>query len=164
MGLRSLGSAENHDNRDQSRSIVFQGDAISQPTAGGLSGRVVNDDAADESRTSDNGSDEQTVIGGEDGPHASHLDESSPWAITEEGEELRREMMLREVERIQRTNFAHFMLLCLVPTSLLLIVLSSVLGDDDACAGAPASCANEPRAFINAFTTRCICDAIQAEP
>mmetsp|Transcript_11131 Transcript_11131/g.23466 ORF Transcript_11131/g.23466 Transcript_11131/m.23466 type:complete len:185 (-) Transcript_11131:147-701(-) len=79
-------------------------------------------------------------------------------------EERRREAILNEIERSQRSNFFHFCLLCLIPTSLLLIVVASVLGENGDCSGYPTSCANEPRSFINAFTTRCICDAVIAEP
>lgn len=79
-------------------------------------------------------------------------------------EERRREAIRNEIERSQRSNFVHFVLLCLVPTSLLLIVVASVLGESDACSGYPTTCANEPRSFINAFTTRCICDAVVAKP
>ena len=78
-------------------------------------------------------------------------------------EDRRRQALLSDIERNQRSNFIHFILLCLVPTSLLLIVVASIVGENDNCSGFPTSCANEPRTFINAFTTRCICDAVVAE-
>jgi len=114
------------------------------------------------------GDDDQTVIGasGEDAFDAFFSEErgggvGAPWSSSEEEDALRRDAMRREVERVQRTNFAHFLLLCLIPTSLLLIVLASVLGDNGGCVGGPVSCVNEPRMFVNAFTTRCICDAVE---
>jgi hypothetical protein len=52
------------------------------------------------------------------------------------------------------------MMLCLIPTSLLCVVLFTVLGEDDDCESLATTCKNEPRTFVNAFTTRCVCDAI----
>jgi hypothetical protein len=72
----------------------------------------------------------------------------------------RRNVLLRELQRLQRTSFIHFMALCLIPTSLLFIVLATVLADDEQCESLATTCEKEPRTFINAFTTRCICDAI----
>lgn len=79
-------------------------------------------------------------------------------------EERRREALIGEIQRSQRSNFVHFLLLCLVPTSLLLIVVASVVGESNECEGFPINCSAEPRTFINAFTSRCICDAVIAEP
>ena len=80
-------------------------------------------------------------------------------------ERRRHSAVLRELERTQRSNSSHFVLLCLVPTSLLLIVTVSVVGDIDECAGSLNNdpykvCANEPKTFVNVFTTRCICEAV----
>lgn len=64
-------------------------------------------------------------------------------------------------------SFIHFMILCLIPTSLLFIVIATVLGEDEECESAATTCEKEARTFINAFTTRCVCDAIsvaRAEP
>ena len=44
-------------------------------------------------------------------------------------EERRREALLGEIQRSQKSNFVHFLMLCLVPTSLLLIVVASVVGE-----------------------------------
>ena len=80
-------------------------------------------------------------------------------------ERRRHSAVLRELERTQRSNSSHFVLLCLVPTSLLLIVTVSVVGDIDECAGSLNNdpykvCANEPKTFVNVFTTRCVCEAV----
>ena len=78
-------------------------------------------------------------------------------------EERRREALLGEIQRSQKSNFVHFLMLCLVPTSLLLIVVASVVGESIECDNYPVKCVAEPRSFINAFTSRCICDAVIAE-
>ena len=81
----------------------------------------------------------------------------------------RSHILLRELHRVQRASFIHFMILCLIPTSLLFIVIATVLGEDQECESAATTCEKEDRTFINAFTTRCVCDAItviqnQVEP
>lgn len=83
------------------------------------------------------------------------VDQDSP-----EMQERRRNVLLRELQRVQRASFIHFMILCLIPTSLLFIVIATVLGEDEECQSAATTCEKEPRTFINAFTTRCVCDAI----
>jgi len=86
------------------------------------------------------------------------------WEPSEEATAQRRRAIYQEVERIQRANFLHFMVLCLVPTTLLIIVIAAILSEDGECNGdvdGLAVCQREPRSFVNAFTSRCICDAIQ---
>mmetsp|Transcript_5231 Transcript_5231/g.15219 ORF Transcript_5231/g.15219 Transcript_5231/m.15219 type:complete len:135 (+) Transcript_5231:1-405(+) len=83
------------------------------------------------------------------------VDQDSP-----EMQERRRNVLLRELQRVQRASFVHFMILCLIPTSLLFIVIATVLGEDEECQSTGTTCEKEPRTFINAFTTRCVCDAI----
>ena len=75
-------------------------------------------------------------------------------------EERRRAIMLRELQRVQRTSFLHFMILCLIPTVLLFIVIATVISEDEDCFSDATVCHKEPRNFINAFTTRCVCEAI----
>lgn len=77
-----------------------------------------------------------------------------------EMEERRRSVLLRELHRVQRASFIQFILLCMIPTALLCIVIATVLGDEEPCGSDIAICRQEPRTFMNAFTTRCICDAI----
>lgn len=77
-----------------------------------------------------------------------------------EMEERRRNVLLRELRRVQRASFLHFALLCLIPTALLLIVVATVIGDEEECSSEATFCELEPRTFINAFTTRCVCDPI----
>jgi hypothetical protein len=93
----------------------------------------------------------------DDGEVMAHgwVDQDSP-----EMQERRRNVLLRELQRVQRASFIHFMILCLIPTSLLFIVIATVLGEDEVCQSAETICEKEPRTFINAFTTRCVCDAI----
>jgi hypothetical protein len=55
------------------------------------------------------------------------------------------------------------MLLCLIPTALLLIVVVTVFGEEEPCGSEVTTCRQEARTFINAFTTRCICDAIDVK-
>ena len=77
-----------------------------------------------------------------------------------EMEERRRTILLHELRRVQRASFVHFMILCLIPTSLLFVVVAAVLGDDEDCESAATTCVKEARTFLNAFTTRCVCDAV----
>jgi len=72
----------------------------------------------------------------------------------------RRAIMLRELQRVQRTSFMHFLILCLIPTVLLFIVIATVISEDEDCFSDATICHKEPRSFINAFTTRCVCEAI----
>jgi hypothetical protein len=80
-----------------------------------------------------------------------------------EMEERRRNVLLGELRRVQRASFIHFMLLCLIPTALLIIVIATVVGDEEACQSEATFCELEPRTFVNAFTTRCVCDSIPVE-
>ncbi|KAL9184661.1 hypothetical protein ACHAXT_012631 [Thalassiosira profunda] len=87
-----------------------------------------------------------------------------PWEPNEESTALRREAIHREVERVQRANFIHFLILCLVPTALLFIVIAAIVSEDGDCAGLDGGavvCEREPRSFVNAFTSRCICEAVR---
>ena len=68
--------------------------------------------------------------------------------------------MLRELVRVQRTSFLHFLILCLIPTVLLFIVIATVISEDEECYSEATVCRKEARNFINAFTTRCVCEAI----
>lgn len=78
-------------------------------------------------------------------------------------EERRRNVLIRELRRVQRSSFLHFALLCLIPTALLVIVIATVVGEDQECPNDVTYCELEPRSFVNAFTTRCICDPIPVD-
>jgi hypothetical protein len=80
-----------------------------------------------------------------------------------EMEERRRNVLLGELRRVQRASFVHFVLLCLIPTALLIIVIATVVGDEEECESDATFCELEPRTFVNAFTTRCVCDSIPVE-
>jgi hypothetical protein len=77
-----------------------------------------------------------------------------------EMEERRRALLLRELKRSQRNSFVQFLVLCLVPVAMFIVVIVSVVGEDDACQSPATVCKLEPRLFINAFTTRCSCEPI----
>lgn len=115
--------------------------------------------------SADDDDDDMTIIGLDQDPEQGANDQQSAalaW-IEQNGpemEERRRNVLLRELQRVQRASFIHFILLCLIPTSLLFIVVATVLGEDENCESEATTCSTEPRTFINAFTTRCICDAI----
>lgn len=92
-----------------------------------------------------------------------------------------------KIERVQRSNFIHFILLCMIPTALLLIVIVAILSERGECSSTPTytapvnategdtlssssvsgsnnimiECQREPRLFVNAFTSTCICSAIR---
>jgi hypothetical protein len=80
-----------------------------------------------------------------------------------EMEERRRNVLLGELRRVQRASFIHFVLLCLIPTALLIIVVATVVGDEEDCVSEATFCELEPRTFVNAFTTRCVCDSIPVQ-
>jgi len=84
------------------------------------------------------------------------------WTLNQEEINTRREAIRTEIERMQHSNFIHFVVLCLVPTSLLLIVIAAILSEDGECSaeGGLTVCEREPRTFVNAFTSRCICEAV----
>ena len=119
----------------------------------------------DDNDNDDDDDDDVTIIGLDNDPEQGNNDQQAAalaW-IEQNGpemEERRRNVLLRELQRVQRASFIHFVLLCLIPTSLLLIVVATVLGEDETCESAATFCEKEARTFINAFTTRCICDAI----
>ena len=83
---------------------------------------------------------------------------------TEEATAIRRQSILSEVKRVQRANFIHFLVLCLVPTTLLIIVIIAIVSEDGECSSTNnlTVCEREARSFVNAFTSRCICDAIKS--
>ena len=93
---------------------------------------------------------------------------SGGWEPSDEAVNTRRETVLRELERVQKANFIHFLILCLVPTSLLLIVISAIMNEESDCGSAIESggvslvCEKEERAFVNAFTSRCLCNAVKS--
>jgi len=75
------------------------------------------------------------------------------WTNDDEDQERRRRITaVREIEQIQRSNFLHFILLCLVPTSLLLILVVTVMGNDNVCMGNDISqCFLEQKSFFQSF-------------
>ena len=107
--------------------------------------------------------DDMTVILLEQGEDNDFISTSAAgWAEQDSPgmEDRRRNVLLRELTRVQRASFIQFLILCLIPTSLLFVVIATVLGDDEDCESEATECAKEARTFINAFTTRCVCDAI----
>jgi len=78
-----------------------------------------------------------------------------------EMEERRRIVLLRELKRLQRASFLHFVVLCSVPVILLIILIATVIADSEDCESDATFCELEPRTFVNAFTTRCVCNPLQ---
>lgn len=79
-------------------------------------------------------------------------------------QERRREALSSELNRVQRTSFVHFLILCLVPIALIGLVLLSSFRGDDGCEGyGSVVCQREMRDFRNAFRNKCVCTAFQAE-
>lgn len=85
--------------------------------------------------------------------------------INQSGPEMaqhRRTVLLREIQRIQRVSFLQFALLCLIPSVMIIVVLwESMMGGTEDCSSEATHCILEARTFMNAFTTRCVCEAIQ---
>mmetsp|Transcript_126476 Transcript_126476/g.188731 ORF Transcript_126476/g.188731 Transcript_126476/m.188731 type:complete len:142 (-) Transcript_126476:25-450(-) len=123
----------------------------------------MNGGSATENQANDDDDDDLTVIVLEQGPENGNDQFGLGWAEQDspEMEERRRNVLLRELQRVQRASFIHFLILCLIPTSLLFIVIATVLGEDEECNSEATTCEKEDRTFINAFTTRCVCDAIK---
>jgi hypothetical protein len=99
--------------------------------------------------------------GGESNQRALVLD-----SIEQNGPEMaerRRNVLLRELRHMQRGSFIQFTLLCLIPTTLLIVVLATVLGGEDDCNSSITTCVAEARTFLNAYTTICICDAVNVK-
>ena len=77
-----------------------------------------------------------------------------------EMEQRRKSVLIRELRRVQRASFFHFLLLCLIPTALLVIVITTAIGENEECYSDISDCELEPRRFLNAYTTRCVCEAV----
>jgi hypothetical protein len=78
-------------------------------------------------------------------------------------DERRRTILLSELKRIQRSSFLNFVVLCAIPVILFTVMVIIVLGHEETCISTVTQCVLEPRTFVNAFTTRCICDPIPVE-
>ena len=80
-------------------------------------------------------------------------------------DERRRTILLQELKRIQRRSFMNFAILCSIPvvlfTAMIIIVFSG--SSDETCVSTITYCRFERRTFVNAFTTRCLCDPIPVE-
>ena len=118
-------------------------DSLAQPNTNGTIDNGVSDHDDDVTViVLEAGDDEDEMIG------SGWIDQDSP-----EIQERRRNVLLRELQRVQRASFIHFMILCLIPTSLLFIVIATVLGEDEECESAATTCEKEPRTFISKFRT-----------
>mmetsp|Transcript_2883 Transcript_2883/g.3463 ORF Transcript_2883/g.3463 Transcript_2883/m.3463 type:complete len:182 (-) Transcript_2883:177-722(-) len=79
-------------------------------------------------------------------------------------EERRRVALTAELTRVQRTNFIHFLILCLIPIGLVGLVLLNSFQGDEGCEGyGSVVCLRERRDFRNAFSNKCVCTAFQLE-
>lgn len=82
-------------------------------------------------------------------------------AEEEEFVQARREHLHQELIRIQRTNFYHFGLICLVPLAMLILVVITSFNQDASCeADIGTECFYETQGFMNAFARQCICRGI----
>lgn len=77
-----------------------------------------------------------------------------------EMEERRRNVLIRELQRVQRASCLHFAVLCLIPAALLLVVLLALVSGEEDCTSDVTHCELETRTFVNAFTTRCVCEPV----
>jgi hypothetical protein len=85
---------------------------------------------------------------------------ASTWLDGHSFDQRRRAVLMRELQRVQRASFIHFLLLCLIPTILLVVVVVTVMREGDDCSSQVTNCYAEGRTFSNAFTSQCICEAI----
>jgi len=85
---------------------------------------------------------------------------------TQVHEDQRREVIRREVRHIQKANCFHFSVMMIVPLVLTIIVIIAVLKNYETCISSTPgiTCAEEERIFMNAYTTRCICNGITLSP
>lgn len=74
----------------------------------------------------------------------------------------RRETLVAELQRMQKANFIHFAVLFLVPTAMIILVIWTALSNNGNCDEDIVGCAAEPRRFVHAFTSRCLCTAFEA--
>ena len=79
----------------------------------------------------------------------------------EEYEQTRREDLTQELDRMHRNNLIQFGALCLIPCCLLAMIMMSSFSDKNIeCTGIDGlECFYETRAFMNAFSRKCICDS-----
>lgn len=78
-------------------------------------------------------------------------------------DERRRAILIQELKRVQRTSCIQFSILCILPILLFVAMAIAVLGQDEECASTVTYCELEPRTFVNAFTTRCVCHPIPVD-
>ena len=83
---------------------------------------------------------------------------------TPEMQERRRNVLRREMQRVQRSSFLHVSLLCMIPTAFLIAVIVAVMADEEYCGSEITTCYQEPRSFMNAFTSRCLCESLDVNP
>mmetsp|Transcript_22906 Transcript_22906/g.41589 ORF Transcript_22906/g.41589 Transcript_22906/m.41589 type:complete len:147 (+) Transcript_22906:89-529(+) len=83
---------------------------------------------------------------------------------TPEMQERRRNVLRREIQREQRSSCVHVSLLCMIPTAFLIAVIVAVMAGGEECGSEMTTCYQEPRSFMNAFTSRCLCVAVDVNP
>lgn len=76
----------------------------------------------------------------------------------------RREALTSELNRVQRTNFIHFSIMCFIPIIMIALVLMNSFSEDGECDGyGVAVCKREARSFLNAFGNDCYCYGVTLE-
>lgn len=100
--------------------------------------------------------------GGGGNIHANNRNGAAPGEVTTQ-DERRRDDLVEELRRIQRTNFVHFAVLFLVPTGMIVLVMWNAISRSEVCdESVPGiDCSREVRRFVHAFTSRCLCHAIE---
>ena len=76
--------------------------------------------------------------------------------------EMLRESLVLELQRVQKRNFIHFAVLFLVPTGMIVLVVWGALSKAGVCdTTIPGiGCTREPRRFVHAFASWCLYQAI----
>jgi hypothetical protein len=78
-------------------------------------------------------------------------------------DEHRRAILIEELKRVQRTSCIQFSILCILPAIFFVAMAIAVLGQNEECVSTVTDCELEPRTFVNAFTTRCVCHPIPVD-
>lgn len=141
----------------QRRQLPTSSDATSGRNEDNTTTTTANDD--------DDG-DDITEIGIEDTNSTSQNNTSTDYLPdTPEGiriaEDRRRELLVADIQRMQKTNLIHFAVLFLVPTAMVVLVIWTALSNDGDCDELIVGCVREPRTFVHAFTSRCLCKSFE---
>ena len=115
---------------------------------------VTNSNSTNNNSDNDNDEEQELIV---QVPNELNAPSTAPFVLqhmavepSEEARALRRENIRQEIGRVQRANFIHFLVLCLVPTTLLVIVIIAIVSEDGECSGGNDGltvCERESRSF-----------------